>query len=99
MTVEKDVIKEGHEQPLKGNKDKTYTLLENEQELVHATIQKKGFNPSTGKPMYRPQIYKADPRMWRKFLQHPNGFEVKKIHHLPEGTPATLKDAEKKGKK
>ena len=81
---------------MKGNKDSKYEFPSNEKDLVHVTLGKKQFSPSTGKKVHKDYPQKFDLRGWKNFLYHPNGLEVVKIHHLPPGATTPKQVSEEK---
>lgn len=60
-------------------------ILEREAGLVIASLQRKQFDPDTGKNLYKPFTQKFDKVEWYNFLDHSNGISVVGIINLPNG--------------
>lgn len=75
-----------------------YEVKKGEEGYVHLEIQRKEFDPKTGKPLFKPYNHVVTPREFENFLNHPAGMTINKIHHLPEGMEIPKKKI-KEGKK
>ena len=44
---------------------KVYTVPGNERDLYHVLMDRKEYNPATGKPIFKPFVQKYDPKIWK----------------------------------
>lgn len=79
---------------------KKFTPKKGEEDLVHALIAPaQQFNPRTGERIASPHVMKTDARSWKQFLEHPAGYEVLEVLHLPKGAVSPEAIAKEKADK
>lgn len=66
-------------------KPQDFKVKKGEEKVVHCEIVKHVLNMETEEPKYKPFIQTFTAAEWKVFLENPSGFDIVKIHHLPEG--------------
>ena len=61
-----------------------YKVKKGEEGYVHLLIQRKEFDPKTGKPLFKPYVHVLTPRDLKLFLEHPHGMTINEILHKPK---------------